>query len=114
MLLSVISVKICRPHPPEAPEQRMTLKGFIQTAELVEDPSGDDRVMMLLRLQGVSPGQPRRLLLPFELLLAHEELDVDQMAGRAFRAECQPDANGNGIATTIEVGPARVLRKPEG
>lgn len=91
----------------------MTLKGFIQAAELVEDPAGDDRVMMLLRLQGVSPGQPRKMILPFELLLAQEDLDVDQMAGRAFRAECSAVENGCGIAAAIEVGPSRVLRKPE-
>ena len=92
----------------------MTLRGFIQSAELVEDPAGDDRVMMILRLQGVSPGQPRRLVVPFELLLAHDDLDVDQMAGRAFRAECEAQPDGSGLALAIEVGPARVLRKPEG
>ena len=91
----------------------MTLKGFIQSAELVEDTSGPDRVMMIARVQGVGPGQPRKILIPFEILIIQDELDVEQMAGRAFRAECSGVENAFGLVIAIEVGPARVLRNAD-
>ncbi|MCY2934099.1 MAG: hypothetical protein NT172_08040 [Planctomycetota bacterium] len=90
----------------------MTLKGFIQSAELVEDSSGPDRVMMIVRVQGVGPGQPRKILVPFEILVEQDELDAETMAGRAFRAECTGVENAMGLVNAIEVGPARVLRNP--
>lgn len=91
----------------------MTLKGFIQSAELVEDTSGPDRVMMIVRVQGVGPGQPRKILIPFEILIVQDDLEAETMGGRAFRAECSAVENALGMVTAIEVGPSRVLRNPD-
>jgi hypothetical protein len=92
---------------------QMTLKGFIQSAELVEDTSGADRVMMIVRVQGVGPGQPRKILIPFEILIVQDDLEAETMGGRAFRAECSGVENAMGMVTAIEVGPSRVLRNPD-
>ncbi len=91
----------------------MTLKGFIQSAELVEDTSGPDRVMMIVRVQGVGPGQPRKILIPFEILIVQDDLEAETMGGRAFRAECSGVETALGMVTAIEVGPSRVLRNPD-
>ncbi len=90
----------------------MTLRGFIRSAELLQDPHDENRVNLMASVQGVSPGQPRKILVPFEILLTLEDLDPDTVGGRAFRAEVETVENGAGIVTAIEVGPARVLREP--
>jgi len=89
----------------------VTIKGFIRHAELREDPADADRVQLIASVQGVGPGQPRKILIPFEILVTHDELDADHMAGRAFRAEFETVDNGAGVVTAIEVGPSRVLRE---
>lgn len=91
----------------------MTIKGFIQSAELVEDLNGPDRVMMLLKVQGVGPGQPRKLLIPFEILVAQDELDPDRLAGCAFRAAYENVSQATALIEAIEVGAGRVLRDPD-
>ena len=91
----------------------MTLRGFIRSAELLQDPHDENRVHLTASVQGVGPGQPRRILIPFEILLTLDDLDPDTVGGRAFRAEVETVENGTGIVTAIEVGPGRVLRDPE-
>ena len=91
----------------------MTLRGLIRSAELHQDPADENRVHLIAAVQGVGPGQPRKILIPFEILVAQEDLDPDTMAGRAFRAEVGAIENGLGIVLGIEVGPGRVLREPE-
>jgi len=91
----------------------MTIRGFIRSAELLQDPASEDRVNLLAAVQGVGPGQPRKILIPFEILVAQDDLDPDQLAGRAFRAEILCVENGTGIIAAIEVGPGRILRESE-
>ncbi len=67
----------------------MTLHGFIMSAELSEDPPGGDRIELTLRVQGVGPGQPRRIVVPYDLLLADPSIDADDVVGRGFEAEVE-------------------------
>ena len=90
----------------------MTIKGFIQSAELVQDPADEDRVMMVARVQGVGAGQPRKILIPFEILVAQDDLEPETMAGRAFNAVYEQIDQAAAIVTAIEVRPGRVLRRP--
>ncbi|MFM7593907.1 MAG: hypothetical protein ACKO85_19135 [Isosphaeraceae bacterium] len=92
----------------------MTIKGFIQSADLLQDPASEDRVMMIARVQGVGPGQPRKILIPFEILVAQEDLDPNTMAGRTFLGSYDQVIEGTALITYLEVGPGRVLRRPEG
>ncbi len=91
----------------------MTIRGFIRSAELLQDPSSEDRVHLVAAVQGVGPGQPRKILIPFEILVAQDDLDPDLLAGRAFRAEIANVENGTGIVAAIKVGPGRILRDSE-
>jgi hypothetical protein len=67
----------------------MTLHGFIMSADLAEDPPGSGRIELTLRLQGVGPGQPRRIVVPYEVLLADPSIDADDVVGRGFEAEVE-------------------------
>jgi hypothetical protein len=94
-------------------EEFVRLNGVIRSAELQEDPSGNDRVEMVLVIQGVSPGQPRRVIVPFELLIGDESLDPDQVTGRRFEAEVAEEPQGRHVIQQIRLG-ARVLRPSDG
>ncbi len=91
----------------------MQLRGIIQTAELVEEPPGSDRVELVVLVQGVGPGQPRRLVLPYELLLSDESLDPDVIRGHAFEAEVEEQAPKRWLVRSIAVAERRVLRPEE-
>jgi hypothetical protein len=65
----------------------MTLHGFIMSAELAEDPPG--KIELTLRIQGVGPGQPRRIVVPYEVLLADPSIDADDGVGRGFEADVE-------------------------
>jgi hypothetical protein len=43
----------------------MHLRGIVQAADLEENPPGSDRIELVLRVQGVGPGQPRRIVIPY-------------------------------------------------
>lgn len=88
----------------------MQLRGIIQSAELVEESPGSDRVAMLVVVQGVGPGQPRRLVIPHELLLRDESLDPDAIGGHGFEAEVEEEAPKRWVVRSIAVAPRRVLR----
>lgn len=70
----------------------MQIRGIVQTAELEERPPGSGTIEMVLRVQGVGAGQPRRLVVPYALLLADESLDPDLITGRGFEAEVELEA----------------------
>jgi hypothetical protein len=90
----------------------MQLRGIVRAATLDENPPGTDRIEMVLRVQGVGPGQPRMLVVPYELLLADPSLDPDQVVGKGFQAEAAEDAGGRWIVTAIAVAASRILRDP--
>jgi hypothetical protein len=91
----------------------MQVRGIVQSAELAEAPGGGEAVEMLLAVQGVRPGQPRRLVVPFELLLADESLEPEAVQGHGFVAEVEEEAPGRWVAREIAFGPGRVLRREE-
>jgi hypothetical protein len=87
----------------------MILHGFVMSAELAEDPPGSDRIELTLRLQGVGPGQPRRIVVPYDLLLADPSIDADDAVGRGFEADVEQAGPSRWEARSISFG-ARVLR----
>lgn len=91
----------------------MLLRGIVQTATLQEHPPGSDQIELVLRVQGVGPGQPRALVVPFHLLLDDPTLDADSMAGHGFQAEVEQAPDGRWMAVEISLAPRRVLREPD-
>jgi hypothetical protein len=91
----------------------MRIRGIVRTATLEENPPGSDRIQMILRVQGVGPGQPRVLLVPYELLLTDEGLDPDLVQGKGFEAEIVEDQPARWVVTEIAFASGRVLRAPE-
>jgi hypothetical protein len=81
----------------------MRVRGIVQSAELQDDPAGGDRVEMLLRVQGVGPDQPRRLVVPFAVLVDDTTLDPDALRGRGFEAEVGQDEGGRWVVGEIRV-----------
>ena len=79
---------------------------------LEENPPGSDRIEMTLKVQGVGAGQPRTLVVPYDLLLADESLDPDEVAGKGFEAEAE-DAGGRWVVSWIALATGRVLRREE-
>jgi hypothetical protein len=90
----------------------MYLHGIIQTATLTEVPPDSGNIEIVLRVQGVGPDQPRRLVIPYSLLLGDPNLDPDSMQGRAFDADVEQDSGGRWEVSRIEFA-SRVLRRPE-
>jgi hypothetical protein len=91
----------------------MQLRGIVRSATLEENPPGSDQIELILGVQGVGPGQPRILVVPYALLLEDTSLDPDQVLGKAFQAEAMQDTNGRWIVTAIAVAENRILRDPE-
>ena len=90
----------------------MHLRGIVQAAALEEDPPGSRTIEMVLRLQGVGPGQPRKVVIPYAMLLEDDSLDPDAIAGRAFDADVEPDDRKRWVVARIEFA-SRVLREPD-
>ncbi len=90
----------------------MRLRGVVRTADLQEDPPGSDQIEMALRLQGVGPGQPRLIVIPFTILLQHETLEPESIAGRGFEAEVTEDDRGRWVVSEIAFA-NRVLRQKD-
>jgi hypothetical protein len=88
----------------------MHLHGIVMSATLAENPPGSDRIEMVLRVQGVGPGQPRSVVVPFEVLLNDPTLEPDLVAGHAFQAEVTEEAKHRWVVTKIEFAANRVLR----
>jgi hypothetical protein len=91
----------------------LQIKGIVRAATLEENPPGSDRIEMVLRVQGVRPGQPRVLIVPYELLLGDESLDPEQVLGRGFEAEAALDPTGRWVVQLIGIATGRVLRDPD-
>ncbi|HEV3121536.1 MAG TPA: hypothetical protein VGY53_06520 [Isosphaeraceae bacterium] len=90
----------------------MVIHGIIQSGHLQENPPGSDSIEMVLKVQGVGPGQPRTLVVPFMLLVENESLNPDTVGGRAFEAEVNEET-GRWIVARIALAQKRVLREPE-
>lgn len=90
----------------------MHLRGIIQTATLAENPPGGEVIEMVLRVQGVGAGQPRRLVIPYPLLLQDEGLDPEAIAGRGFESNVEQDDAGRWVVARIAFA-SRVLRPTE-
>jgi hypothetical protein len=88
----------------------MIVRGLIRSADLEERPPGSDRIEMVLRVQGVGPGQPRLLIVPHELLLDDPTLDPEQTVGRSFAAEVAQDVESRWVVSQIVLA-GRVLRE---
>ncbi len=67
----------------------LLLHGIIQSAELFELDAEAGIIEMLLRVQGVGPTHPRKLVVPYELLLQDDKLDPDVLKGIGFEAEVE-------------------------
>ncbi len=90
----------------------MHLRGIIQSAILEENPSGSAIIEMLLRVQGVGPGQPRTLVVPYEMLLKDENLEPETVSGRAFEAEVDQAPDQRWKVTRISFA-SRIFRASE-
>jgi hypothetical protein len=91
----------------------MRIRGIVRTATLEENPPGSDQIEMVLQVQGVGPGQPRVLLVPYEVLLSDPGLDPDLMQGKGFQADVIEDPAGRWVVQEIAMASSRVLRSPE-
>ncbi|WP_406696572.1 hypothetical protein V5E97_36870 [Singulisphaera sp. Ch08] len=89
----------------------MHLRGIVQTAALEENPPGSGTIEMILRVQGVGAGQPRKLIIPYSLLLQDETLDPDLISGRGFEADVDP-VEQRWVVSQIAFA-SRILRQPE-
>ena len=89
----------------------MHIRGIVQSATLEEPRSGGESIEMALRVQGVGPGQPRRLIIPYDLLLQDESLDPDAIEGRGFEADVEQAGDQRWVVARIAFT-ARVLRPP--
>ena len=90
----------------------MRLQGLIRSAELVEGADAEGSVELALQVQGVAPGQPRRLVVPFALLLDDPSLDPEAVTGRGFEAEVEEVGSGRHLVRRITLA-ARMLRASE-
>ena len=90
----------------------MQIRGIVRAATLEENPPGTDQIEMVLRVQGVRPGQPRVLVVPYELLLGDESLDPDQVQGKGFEAIAQ-ESGGRWVVSWIALATGRASRRPE-
>ncbi|WZO99818.1 hypothetical protein EP7_001431 [Isosphaeraceae bacterium EP7] len=88
----------------------MTVRGIVQAATLEENPADPDQVELVLRAQGVGPTHPRRLVVPYALLLEDESLEPEGVTGRAFEAEVEEDAPKRWVVRTIKFAARSVLR----
>ena len=92
----------------------MRIRGIVRTATLEENPPGSDQIEMALRAQGVGAGQPRVLIVPYEVLLQNPSLDPELIQGKGFQAEVVEDEAGRWVVVEISLASGRVLRDPEG
>lgn len=91
----------------------MHMHGIVMRAELRDDPVDADRVELHLVVQGVGRGQPRRVVVPMQVLVANPEIDPDDITGHAFEAEVEEAAPGRWLVSAIGFASNRVLRPDE-
>lgn len=85
------------------------IRGIVQAAELVEVDPEAGLIEMVIKAQGVGPNQPRRLVVPHDLLLADLELDPESVQGKGFEALAQENADGRWIVSAIALA-GRMLK----
>ena len=90
----------------------MHLHGIIQAATLEENPPESGNLEITIKVQGVGPGQPRKIIIPYALLIQDETLEPETIQGHAFDAEVDQDPGGRWLVTLISFA-SRVLRAPE-
>lgn len=88
----------------------MTIRGIVMSAELVENPSASGSIEMHLRLQGVGPTAPRRIIIPYAMLLADETLEPESIAGHAFEADVDELEPKRWIVSRISFAARGILR----
>jgi hypothetical protein len=88
----------------------MHLHGIVMSAELVEVPPDSGRIEMVMRLQGVGRDQPRRVVVPFDVLVNDPSLDPDGVHGKAFQAEVVETGPKRWEVVEIAFAGRRVLR----
>jgi hypothetical protein len=88
----------------------MRIRGIVMTAELVENPPGSDRIEMDLLLQGVGPSHPRRIVVPYELLLQDPSLEPELVRGHGFQATVNQAVDGRWVVEEIGFATGHVLR----
>jgi hypothetical protein len=91
----------------------MHIHGIVQSAELQEHPPGSEIIEMVLRVQGVGAGQPRRLIVPFDLLLQDPALEPEAVEGHAFEADVEPAEGTRWVVSRVSFAGGRVLRPKE-
>jgi hypothetical protein len=89
----------------------MRIRGIVRIAFLEENPPGTDQIDMVLRVQGVGPGEPRTLVVPYQLLLTDEELDPDLVQGKGFEAVAEEESSGRWIVKELRLASGRILRE---
>jgi hypothetical protein len=90
----------------------MRIHGIIQSAEYSEDPPDSGQIEMVIRVQGVGRDQPRRLVIPMEILLENQELEPDSVRGRSFEADVEQDANRKWVVTRLGMAVKDMLERP--
>jgi hypothetical protein len=88
----------------------MRIRGIVRGATLVEEPPGSDEIEMRLELQGVGPGQPRWIVVPYPTLLRFPELDPESVIGHGFQAEIEHEGGKRWVVQSLEIAGATVLR----
>ena len=92
----------------------MHIHGIVMTAILEEVPPGSDNVEMIVSVQGVGPGQPRKIVLPMGLLVANPEIEPETIVGHAFQAEVEEIPPKRWVVREIGFGGNRVFAKKGG
>jgi hypothetical protein len=87
----------------------MQIRGMVRSADLQEHPPGSERIELVLSVQGVSPGQPRKLVVPYEFLLRETLLAPEDVQGRGFAAIVREDESGRWVVEELTMA-SRVLR----
>jgi hypothetical protein len=91
----------------------MFLRGIVQSATLAENPPGSDTIELILKVQGVGPGQPRKIVVPFSVLIADPSLEPETVAGHGFEADVENDGESRWVVSQIAFASRRVLRDEE-
>jgi hypothetical protein len=86
------------------------IRGIIRGATLVEFPEGSDEIELSLELQGVGPGQPRWIVVPYKTLLEVPELEPETVLGHGFQAEVEQETAKRWVVRSLEVAGSVVLR----
>ncbi len=89
----------------------MHIHGIVMNATLEAAPAGGDAIDMVLRVQGVGAGQPRRIAIPYALLLRDDSLEPESIRGHAFQAEVEQEEGGRWVVSEIAFAGKRVLRE---